>query len=92
MKKQEPQRGIRGPIGRLNAATKGGALGIIAGKVKFRDEMLVGGAAVLLATPVWKSEGLLMGLALGIAIIAGCGLFIRLRKWQVGAPRDSSDY
>jgi hypothetical protein len=65
---------------------------MIAGKVKFSDEMLVGGAAVLLATPVWKSEGLLVGLAVGIAIIVGGSLWIRLRKSRAGAPRSSNDY
>lgn len=79
-------------MGCLNAATRGGMLGIIAGKVKFRDEMLVIAAAVLLATPVWKSEGLLLGLAVGIAIIAGSGLLIRLRKSRAGAPRSSNHY
>jgi ABC-type amino acid transport system permease subunit len=67
-------------------------LGMIAGKVKFRDEMLVAAAAVLIATPVWKSQGLLVGIAVGIAIIVGCGLLIRLRKRQTGAGRRSSDY
>lgn len=65
---------------------------MVAGKVKFRDEMLVGAAAVLIATPVWKREGLLVGIAVGIAIVVGFGLMIRLRKWRVGAPRSSNDY
>jgi hypothetical protein len=92
LKQQEPQKGIKGPVGRLNAATRGGVLGIIAGKVKFREEMLVIAAAVLLATPVWKSKGLLVGLAVGIAIIVGGALLIRLRKWRAGAPRNSNHY
>lgn len=92
LKQQEPQKGIRGAAGRLNTATKGGVLGMIAGKVKFRDEMLVGAAAVLIATPVWKREGLLVGLAVGVAIIVGSGLMIRLRKWRVGAARSSTEY
>lgn len=65
---------------------------MIAGKVKVRDEILIVAAAVLVATPVWKKEGLLVGLAVGIAIIVGGGLLLRLRKWKVGAPRSSSDY
>jgi hypothetical protein len=58
----EPRKD-RGAAGRLNTATKGGVLGMIAGKVKFRDEMLVAAAAVLIATSVWKSQGLLVGIA-----------------------------
>ena len=93
MEQQEPHKGIRTTEeGHLNTATRRGVLGIVAGKVKFRDEMLVVGAAVLFATPVWKSEGLLVGLAVGIAIIVGCGLLIRLRKWRMGVPRSSNDY
>lgn len=92
MKPQETQKGIRGALRRLNAATTGGVLGMVAGKVKFRDEMLVVAAAVLIATPVWKREGLLVGLAVGIAIIVGSGLLIRLRKWRIDVPRSSRDY
>lgn len=92
MNSPEVQTSTRGLLKRLNAATKGGVIGMIAGKVKFRDEMLVGAAAVLIATPVWKREGLLVGLAVGVAIIVGSGLMIRLRKWRAGADRSSNDY
>lgn len=92
MTRQQLQTGIRSGFARLGTATKGGLIGMIAGKVKFRDEMLVGAAAVLFATPVWKSQGLLVGIAVGIAIIVGCGLLIRLWKWKTGATRSSNDY
>jgi hypothetical protein len=77
---------------RLNSRTNGGVLGMIAGRVKVKDEMLVVAAAVLLAGPVWRSEGLLVGLAVGIAVIVGGALLVRMRKWRAGAPRGSSDY
>jgi hypothetical protein len=77
---------------RLNAATTGGLLGMVVGKVKFRDEMVIVAAGVLLARPAWKGEGLLVGLAVAIAICIGCSLLIRLRKWMVGVPRGSSNY
>ena len=77
---------------RLNAATTGGLIGMVAGKVKFRDEMLAVAAAVLIATPIIKGESIFIGLAVALAIFVGCGLLIRLRKWKVGASRSSSDY
>ena len=76
----------------MDAATVGGALGIIAGKVKFRDEMVSIAAAVLVATSIYRREGIVIGLAVGMAICTACALLIRLRKWRVGTPRSSSDY
>jgi hypothetical protein len=81
-----------GFVQRLNAATAGGVLGMVAGKVKVRDELVTVAAAVLVATPIYRREGILIGLAIGMVICIGCGLLIRLRKWRVGVPRSSSDY
>lgn len=77
---------------RLNTATAGGLLGILAGKVKFRDEMVSIAAAVLIAGAVFRREGIVLALAVAITIGVACGLLIRLRKWRAGVPRSSSDY
>jgi hypothetical protein len=92
LNQREPQKGIRGALGRLNAATTGGVLGMVAGKVKTRDELLSVAAAVLIATPIVKNESILIGIAVAVSIFVGSGLLIRLRKWRVGVPRSSSDY
>jgi hypothetical protein len=76
LNRQEVQTSIGSLLERLSTATTRGLIGMIAGKVKFRDEMLVGAAAVLFVTPVWRSQGLLVGIAVGIAIIVGCSLLI----------------
>jgi hypothetical protein len=83
---------IKNFVKHLNAATTGGLIGMVAGKVKFRDEMVIVAAGVLFARPVWRGEGLLAGIAVAVAICIGCSLLIRLRKWMVGVPRSSSNY
>lgn len=92
LNQQKSQKGIREALWRLNAATTGGVLGMVAGKVKTRDELLSVAAAVLIATPIIKNESILIGLAVAVSIFEGSGLLIRLRKWRVGVPRSSSDY
>jgi hypothetical protein len=90
--KRSWQKDIKNLAKRLNAATAGGLLGVIAGKVKFRDEMVSIAAAVLIGGAIFRREGIVIGLAVAIAIAVGCGLLICLRKWRVGVPRSSSDY
>jgi hypothetical protein len=67
---------------------------VIAGKVKLRDEIMSMSivAAVLIGGAIFRREGIVIGLAVAIAIAVGCGLLICLRKWRVGVPRSSSDY
>lgn len=77
---------------RLNSATVGGVLGMVAGRVKFRDEMVSVAAAVLIAGAIFRREGIMLALVVAVAIAVGCGLLIRLRKWRTGVPRSSSDY
>ena len=92
MKQREPQAKLIKIAKRLNAATEGGLLGVVAGKVKTRDGIAITCAAVLFVTSLWEREGLLVGVAVGAAITVGCGLLIRLWKWRTGVPRSSSDY
>ena len=92
MERKSSQKDDRNFAERLNDGTAGGLLGVIAGKVKFRDEMVIIAAAVLVGGAVFRGEGVLLGLAAAIAIATGCALLIRLRKWKLGAPRSSSDY
>lgn len=47
---------------------------------------------VLFGLALVKAEGFVVGLLGAIGIALGCGAVIRLRKWQAGVPRDSSDY
>lgn len=78
---------------RLNSATAGsGLLGLIAGKVRIRDQVVSTAAAVLIGIPLLRAEGILIGLVGILALGVGCGLLIRLRKWRAGVPRSSSDY
>jgi hypothetical protein len=79
-------------VKRLNAATKGGLLGIVAGKVKPRDQVISTAAAVLFGIPLLKAEGILIGIVGIVAIAVGCGLLLRLWKWKLGVPRSSSEY
>ncbi|HEU5252091.1 MAG TPA: hypothetical protein VFU16_02040 [Solirubrobacterales bacterium] len=83
---------MKATLKRLNDATRGGVVGMFAGKVKKRDEIITTAAIVLIALQVVKAEGLIIGFAVGIAIAAVCGLLIRLWKWRLGVPRDSIDY
>lgn len=77
----------------MNTATAGGGLlGLIAGKVKTRDQILSTAAAVLFGIPILKAEGIFTGLAVILAIGIGCGMLIRLWKWRMGVPRSSSNY
>jgi hypothetical protein len=92
LKKQNAQSSIKDFAKRLNAATTGGLIGMVAGKVKFRDEMAIIAATVLTATAVFRREGFLLGVAIAIAIGVGGSLLVRLWKWKVGVPRSSSDY
>jgi hypothetical protein len=88
----EERGGAKSFAKRLNAATAGGLLGLVAGKVKQRDQIAITAAVVLFGIAVIKSEGLLIGIAVAVAICVAGGLLIRLRKWKVGAPRSSTDY
>jgi hypothetical protein len=90
--KRSWQKDIKNLAKRLNAATAGGLLGVITGKVKFRDEMVSIAAAVLIGGAIFRRGGIVSGLAVAIAIVVGCGLLIYFRKWRVGVPRSSSDY
>lgn len=92
MKRRNWQEGIGNFAKRMNAATAGGLMGVIAGNVKFRDEMVSVAAAVLVGGAFFRREGIVIGLAVAIAVAVGCGLLIRLRKRQVGTPRSSNDY
>lgn len=92
MERESSQKDTRNFAKRLNDATAGGLLGVIAGKVKFSDEMVSIAAAVLIGGAVFRREGVVLGLAVAILIAVGCALLIRLRKWKVGVPRSSSDY
>jgi hypothetical protein len=86
------QHGSRQFAKRVNAVTAGGLLGLVAGKVKTRDQIAISVAVVLFGIALIKSEGFLIGFAIAAAIGVGCGLLIRLRKWRAGVPRSSSDY
>jgi hypothetical protein len=86
------REGIKGFARRLNAATRGGVVGMVAGKVKARDQVVATAAGVLFGLPLLKTEGIVIGLMGIVAIAVGSGLLIRLWKWRVGVPRDSSDY
>jgi hypothetical protein len=87
------REGIKGFARTLNAATAGGGLlGLIAGKVKTRDQILSTAAAVLFGIPILKAEGISTGIVVILAIGISCGMLIRLWKWKVGVPRSSSDY
>lgn len=87
------REGIKGFGRTLNTATAGGGLlGLVAGKVKTRDQILSTAAAVLFGIPILKAEGILIGIVVILAIGIGCGMLIRLRKWRVGVPRSSNDY
>lgn len=88
----KPWSGLKATLKRLNDATEGGVLGMVAGKVKTRDEVLSVGAAVLIGLQVVSAEGFLIGFSVGIAIAAACGLLIRLRKRRLGVSRGSVDY
>jgi hypothetical protein len=82
------REGIRRFVSGLNAATTGsGLLGLVAGKVKTRDQIVSTAAAVLFGIPLLEAEGILIGLVGILAIGIGCGLLIRLRKWRLGVPR-----
>jgi hypothetical protein len=83
---------MRRIVKRLDSATDGGLLGLIAGKVKTRDQIVSTAAAVLFGIPLLKDEGVLIGLIVILSIGTCCGLLIRLWKWRVGVPRSSSDY
>lgn len=88
MERESPQKDTRNFAKRLNDATAGGLLGVIAGKVKFRDQMVSNAAAVLIGGAVFRREGVVLGFAVAIVIAVGCALLIRLRKWKVGpAPQ-----
>lgn len=69
-----------------------GLIGVVAGNVKTRDQVLSSAAAVLVGLPVLWSEGVVIGILAITAIAVGYGLLIRLRKWKLGVPRHSSDY
>jgi hypothetical protein len=85
-------QGDRGLLRRLDAAWSKGLPGAVAGKMKFRDQLVISGLAVLVGIGIFKSEGILLAIVAVVAINVGCGLLIRLWKWRVGVPRSSSDY
>jgi hypothetical protein len=88
----ESHRGTKSTLEQVSTANWGGVLGLVAGKVKTRDQVVVTAAAVFVGLPLFRAEGLIIGLAAGIATFVVCGLLIRIRKWQLGVPRGSSDY
>lgn len=92
MKPQEAQTSIKTFAKRLNAATTGGLIGMVAGNVKFRDEMAIVAVTVLTATAVFRREGLLIGVVVAVAVGVSCSLLVRLWKWKTGVPRGSNDY
>jgi hypothetical protein len=92
VKRRGLQKSIKNFVKRLNAATTGGLIGMIAGKVKPRDEMASIVVIILTATAVFRQEGFLTGFAVAIAMGLGCSLLIRLWKWRAGVPRSSSEY
>lgn len=85
MEQESPQKDTRNLAKRLNDATAGGLIGVIAGEVKFKDEMVSIAAAVLIGGAVFRRDGVVLGLAVAFVIAVGCALLIRLRKWKVGA-------
>jgi hypothetical protein len=90
--KHDSHHGTKTTLKRLNDATAGGVLGVLAGKVKTRDQVVSTAAAVLVGLPLIEAEGFFVGIGMGIAIGVMCGLLIRIRKWRLGVPRGSSDY
>lgn len=92
MSEHDSHHRVNSTLKRLNDATAGGLLGIIAGKVKTRDQIVSTAAGVFVCLPLIEAEGFLIGMAAGIAVGVACGLLIRMRKWKLGIPRSSSDY
>lgn len=86
------ENGIRKISRRLDLAWSIGLPGAIAGDVKFRDQLVISGLAVLVGIRIFKSEGILLATVVVVAINLACGLLIRLWKWREGVPRGSSDY
>jgi len=81
---------MKNPARRLNAATKGGLIGMVAGKVKQRDEILIVGAAVVIGLRFFDDLWTSFGVACLVAV--GGALFIRVTKAVRGVPRDSDSY
>jgi hypothetical protein len=88
----QKKQGIRELARRLDAAWTKGLPGAVAGKLKFRDQLVISGLAVLVGIGIFKSEGILLAIVAVVAINTGCGFLIRLWKWRAGVPRSSSNY